>query len=159
MFEDKLKTIQQQHEIEINKYKQKIQETEGLHFEEIKQIRENNSRVIDEIKYEYSTLLENIKVAKKSESTLFEESNTYLQKLDSNIEVLYANSKRLGDLKDHIENDYGILSKAREESLKGKEQEIICNFFYYNYRLNIVLLLRLKNSISYLIYNLFIQQK
>ncbi|EFA00110.2 hypothetical protein TcasGA2_TC002926 [Tribolium castaneum] len=125
VFEEKLKTVLQQHDGEIAKYKQRIEEADAHHSEEIKRIRENNSRVIEEIKYEYTTLLENVKEAKKSESSLFQESNTYLQKLDSNIEILYANSKSLGDLKDHIQKDYGILSRAREESLKAKEQEII----------------------------------
>ncbi|XP_044269147.1 fas-binding factor 1 [Tribolium madens] len=125
VFEKKLKAVQEQHDNEITKYKQKIHEAEIQHSEEIKQIRESNSRVIEEVKYEYSTLLENVKEAKKSETSLFQESNTYLQKLDDNIEILYANSKSLGDLKDHIYKDYGILSRAREESLKAKEQEII----------------------------------
>jgi SMC interacting uncharacterized protein involved in chromosome segregation len=125
-FAEKLKILQQQHDEEIVKYKQKMQDMEIQHSEELKQMRENSNRIIDEIKYEHSTLLENIKQTKKSETSLFQESSSYLQKLDSNIDILYANSRNLVDLKDRVEQDYGVLSKAREESLKAKEHEIIC---------------------------------
>ncbi|RZC39276.1 fas-binding factor 1, partial [Asbolus verrucosus] len=133
VFEEKIKALHTQHEEEINKYKQKIQEIETQHAEELKQIRENNTRIIDEIKYEYSTLLENIKEAKKSESILFNESSSYIQKLDSNIEILYSNSKNIQELRTQMERDYGVLSKAREESLKVKEEEIVCKYIILSY--------------------------
>lgn len=131
-FTEKIAYVNQQHVEEISKYKDKIQNIDSLHAEEIKQLRENHSRIIDEIKYEQSTLLENIKHNKQSETSLFAESNTYLQKLDSNIEILYHNSKSLSDLKESVEKDYGILSKAREETLKAREKEIIRKFVFYH---------------------------
>lgn len=123
-FEEKLTVHHQQHKEEIEKYKQKIHEIEVQHLDEIKQMREHNTSIISEIKYEHATLLENIKETKKSETTLFQESASYLQKLDSNINILYSNSQNLEDIRSRFDQDYGIFTKAREESLKAKEEEI-----------------------------------
>ncbi|KAF2902590.1 hypothetical protein ILUMI_03597 [Ignelater luminosus] len=127
-FRNTVENIKKDHETEIDKYKQKLQEMTTLHVNEIKLIRENHNRIIEEIKYEYSSMVENMKQVKQTESSVLDNANTYSQKLDSNLEILDTNSKILIGIQERVQQDYGVLSLAREESLKAKEEEIRCKY-------------------------------
>ncbi|XP_017780910.1 PREDICTED: uncharacterized protein PFB0145c [Nicrophorus vespilloides] len=121
---EKMEQIESEHESEISKQKRKIEELYELHQTEIKQMRENNNRILEEVKYEYNTIIENIKMSKQTEASALQETTAYSHKLDSNLKLLDINSRTLLEMKHKVESDYGILSVAREESLKAKEEEI-----------------------------------
>ncbi|KAI4471527.1 fas-binding factor 1 [Holotrichia oblita] len=121
---DKFEQLKQNHEEEVQKYKQKIEEMAVLQSNEIKSLRENHDKIIEEIKYEYNTLIENIKQTKQSETQLFQNSAEYSHKLDTNLQLLDTNSKLLIGVREKVNADYSILSVAREESLRAKEEEI-----------------------------------
>lgn len=125
-YSDKFEHLQENYDQELLKYKGKIEDMSLLQTNEIKSIRENHDKVIEEIKYEYSTLIENIKETKQSESQLFQNSAEYSQKLDTNIKMLDVNTQLLVGVRERVDNDYSVLSIAREESLKAKEDEIRC---------------------------------
>lgn len=121
---EKYNELKKELELEKERYDKKVVELTERHKDEIQNLRENHNRVIDEIKYEYNTIIDNIKQSKLTESSVFENITNYNDKLDNNLQLLGINSKVLIDLKEKVEKDYGILSIAREESLKVKEEEI-----------------------------------
>ncbi|KAK5642506.1 hypothetical protein RI129_008673 [Pyrocoelia pectoralis] len=123
-FEKTIETLRAEHEIELTKYKQKLQEMTTMHGGEIQQIRENHNRIIDEIKYEYSTMIENLKQVKQTENSLVENASTYTQKLESSLEALGVNNNILNEIRGKVHSEYNILTRAREESFKAKEEEI-----------------------------------
>ncbi|KRT86084.1 hypothetical protein AMK59_1062, partial [Oryctes borbonicus] len=123
-YSEKFEQHKESHEQEVQKYKEKVEDMSAIRDNEIRSIRESHDKIVDEIRYEYSTLIENIKQTKQSESQLFQNSAEYSQKLDSNIQLLDVNTKLLVGVREKVENDYGVSSLAREESLKAKEMEI-----------------------------------
>lgn len=123
-FQTTVQNTKKEHELEIENYKQKIQEMAMSHSNEIKAMRETNDRIVDEIKYEYSTMIENIKLVKQKESSSLENALSYTEKLDDTLDLLNLNSKTLNEMRGKVQNDYNVLSKAREESLKVKEEEL-----------------------------------
>ncbi|GJQ79018.1 hypothetical protein Trydic_g179 [Trypoxylus dichotomus] len=123
-YSEKFEQLKDSYEQDLQKYKDKLEDMSILQTNEIKSIRESHDKIIDEIRYEYSTLIENIKQTKQTESQLFQNSVEYSQKLDSNMQLLDVNTKLLVGVREKVENDYGVLSMAREESLKAKEEEI-----------------------------------
>lgn len=123
---EKFEQLKQNHKQEVQKYKQKIEEMAVLQSNELKSIRESHDKIIEEIKYEYNTLIENIKLTKQSETQLFQNSVEYSQKLDASLQLLDTNSKLLIGVREKVSGDYSILSVAREESLRAKEEEIKC---------------------------------
>lgn len=127
----KLEEMQKQHESEVEKYKAKIEEIREMHKNELRLVRENQNRTIDELKYEFSTLMENIKDGKNSERALFENADSYNQKLEFYLKMLDVNSKTLLDIKNQVENNSSSFVIAREESLKAKEEEIKCKMYIY----------------------------
>ncbi|KAF5287870.1 hypothetical protein FQA39_LY15646 [Lamprigera yunnana] len=123
-FNKTIESLKNEHGLEVNKHKQKLEEVSSMHEKEIKQMRENHGRVIEEIRYEYSTLIENFKKIKQNETSMVENANDYTKKLDCNLEMLDVNSKILNEIRSKVQQDYGVLNVAREESLKAKEEEI-----------------------------------
>lgn len=127
-YANKFDQLKDDYQEEIQKYKVKIEEMSSIQASEIRSIRESHDKIIEEIKYEYSTLIENIKETKQSENQLFQNSVEYSQKLDTGIQILDTNTKLLVGVREKVDNDYGVLSLAREESLKAKEEEIKCMY-------------------------------
>uniref|UniRef100_A0A1Y1MZU4 Fas-binding factor 1 C-terminal domain-containing protein n=1 Tax=Photinus pyralis TaxID=7054 RepID=A0A1Y1MZU4_PHOPY len=123
-FDKAIAMLKSEHETELTKYKQKLQDMSAMHTTEIQQVRENHNRIIDEIKYEYSTMIDNLKQVKQTENSLIDNASAYTQKLDSSLEALGVNSSILNEIRGKVQSEYGILTKAREESLKAKEEEI-----------------------------------
>ncbi|KAK4876733.1 hypothetical protein RN001_009239 [Aquatica leii] len=123
-FSKTIEALKTEHDAEVNKYKTKLHETSQTHENEIKQIRDNHNRIIDEIKHEYSTMIENLKQIKRNETAIMDNADVYTKKLDNNLEMLDVNSKVLNEIRGKVQQDYGVLNLVREESLKTKEEEI-----------------------------------
>lgn len=121
---DKYDQLTKERDLEIEKYNKKIDELTDRHKNEIAQLRENHDRVVNEIKYEFNTIIENIKQTKQSENSIFENANTYSEKLENNLQILGLNSKILIELKEKVEKDCGVMTMAREANLTAKEEEI-----------------------------------
>lgn len=90
-------------------------------------LREDYKRIIDEIKHEHSIQIENFKKLKDYENNLMNDSRNYSEKLDVTLSELSNNSKVLLKLQENVQNDYGVLSLARENSLQVKEKQVECN--------------------------------
>lgn len=129
-----------EHAEEVRKLKDKIADLIEQHRDEIKRIRDNQNVIIEEIKYEYATMVENMKQTKTSEAVLFENANVYSQKLDVSLKMLDINSRTLLEMKDKVDGDYGVLSTAREESIKSREVEIKGKLLTYFYKSTFVTL-------------------
>ncbi|KAK9887647.1 hypothetical protein WA026_023726 [Henosepilachna vigintioctopunctata] len=122
--EEYVKNMMENHDLELNKLRKKNEETESEHAKEIKMIRENHMRVIDEMRNEHNVVVENIREFMRSEATIQKDSGEFGQKLETNIQLLFNNSNALQNMSDKIGNDYGVLTTAREETLKAREKEI-----------------------------------
>lgn len=118
--------LKSEYEAEVEKYKHKLVEVSAMHANEIKLLRENHNRIIEDIKYEYTSMVENLKQIKETENTAIDKANVYSAKLDHNLELLDVNSKTLNAISGKIHQDHNILTVAREESFKIKEKEIQC---------------------------------
>ncbi|XP_065160889.1 myosin-1 [Atheta coriaria] len=121
---DKVDAMEEEFKIELGRYQKKIEEQHQLHDAEIRQMRENSNRVVEEVKYEYNTIIENLKSSKNLEHSVLTDAHEYTQKLDASLKLLDINSRSILDIKEKVHGDYNVLSLAREESLKAKQQEI-----------------------------------
>lgn len=129
--QEKIENIYKEHEEELAKHKIKLEDLSERHKNEIELVRGNQDRVVEEIKYEYNSIIENIKQTKLSETELLGNATNYSEKLENNLQVLGSNSKILLEVREKIEKDYNILSLAREESIKTKENEIASNLILF----------------------------
>lgn len=123
-YQNKIKESEEHYKQEILKYKSKLEEMSEQQASEIKMIRENHLRVIDEIKNEYSLLAENLKHTKNTETYLLTNAGEYTEKLEKNLTLLSANSKALQDIQGTVEKSSGTFYATREENIKAKEEEI-----------------------------------
>jgi len=123
---EKINKLNEEHEVEIVKYKKKIEELSENHINELKMMRENHERIVEEIKYEYSSMMENLKHTKEAESSMFEKSVDYGDKLEYNLKVLNLNTQALLEMKERFEKDNGTLSLSKMELLAAKEKETEC---------------------------------
>ncbi|CAG9761485.1 unnamed protein product [Ceutorhynchus assimilis] len=122
---EKLENLKTQHKEEINFWTEKIENLNQKHKEELDIVRENQNRIIREVKDEFLDQIERFKEQKIRETDLFASSSEVSQKLDSSMEKLHKNEEMLEHIQEKIVNDYNILSVARERSIENKEKEIL----------------------------------
>lgn len=141
-YTDKYETLRKEQDLEGDKFNQRMSDLTERHKSEIRSLRDNHDRIVEEVKYECNTVIENIKQFKQTETNIFENAINYNEKLDNNMQMLGMNGKILFDLKEKVEKDYGVLTMAREENLKAKEEEIKRNLHLIplTFRLIIILL-------------------
>ncbi|XP_071050187.1 fas-binding factor 1 homolog [Onthophagus taurus] len=120
----KCEELNNEHESELKRYKGKLEEIVQIHNEEIKNLRDNHNRIIEEIKYEYQTMIDNIKQNKQTEQILFQNASDYSEKLNNNIKLLNSTSTVLFEVKNKVDYDFNVVNQAKEETLKAKEKEI-----------------------------------
>lgn len=127
--EDNVSSLKKNQEKELQAMRKKYEDAENQHIEELKLIRDNHLRVIDEMKYEHNLLLENLKESRRQEATINKESGDFGRMLDANIQLLNNNSKILQSVSGKVETQYGVIYNTREETLKAKEKEIESKYF------------------------------
>lgn len=127
--EDNVSSLKKNQEKELQAMRKKYEDAENQHIEELKLIRDNHLRVIDEMKYEHNLLLENLKESRRQEATINKESGDFGRMLDANIQLLNNNSQILQSVSGKVETQYGVIYNTREETLKAKEKEIESKYF------------------------------
>lgn len=127
--EDNVSSLKKNQEKELQAMRKKYEDAENQHIEELKLIRDNHLRVIDEMKYEHNLLLENLKESRRQEATINKESGDFGRMLDVNIQLLNNNSQILQSVSGKVETQYGVIYNTREETLKAKEKEIESKYF------------------------------
>lgn len=123
-YQEKLHEIEMSHQDEIKKYKNKIQEITQYHAEEIKLLRESHLRATEELKQEYSTIIENLQRTRQIENELTNSATEYSQKLDTNLKLLGNTTHSLLELHDQVKKGQDYVSTEKEAFLKVKEEEI-----------------------------------
>ncbi|VEN63364.1 unnamed protein product, partial [Callosobruchus maculatus] len=124
MFESKLHNVRDKLGEEIDFYREKLKTVQEQHMDEIKLLKDNHNRVIEELKSEHSTQIEYIKQMKNQEASMFDGSEMYSTKLESNLETLALNTHILQSLGEKVSQNYDVLAKSRESTIESKEKEI-----------------------------------
>nr|CAH7725765.1 unnamed protein product [Callosobruchus chinensis] len=125
MFESKLQNVKDKVGEEIEFYRDKLKTVQEQHKDEIKLLKDHHNRVIEELKSEHSTQIEYIKQMKNHEANVFDGSEMYSKKLESNLETLTLNTHILQNLGEKVSQNYDILAKSRESTIESKEKEIM----------------------------------
>lgn len=132
----KLKQIEVAHEEEVAMYKQKINEMLVNQKTELQLLRDNHLRVVEDIKNEYSLMVNNLKQRKQMEENLIGNSSDFVQKLDDNLHLLSSAGKTLIQVQEKVAEQQNSFTLSKQESLKAKENEIECkeeNYSLYKF--------------------------
>lgn len=123
----KLKQIETAHQEEIAMYKQKISDMIDSQKAELQLTKDNYMRIVEEIKEQYTLMVNNLKQQKQLEEHLVSNSSEYMQKLDNSLHLLSVAGKTLIQVEEKVAEQQNSFAVSKQENLKAKENEIECN--------------------------------